>query len=557
MAVRASLVPVGPRMSMRHCLMVQPYIYRGCGGVRGADWGHSGVGVSSLATGLGRRLTRKRRMFVLPTELSSIGGGIELNSILAALGAVFLVSRAGVLDENFFASLSLFAWGRDDVGHLSSDEEEEEGEKKESTYSRTSKSDRRASLSSVEDVWEEAWRPLREEMQQDHASSSARHEHVDKKPRVWVDAIADVEVAALLRVCMSSIEEYVREMGSLDGGKEMIEGLMWRAAKASASTWLGYVPSILQSSTEFRRAREEGGYQIIRFDSKVAIYYSVLRLMTSTGLQCNPSGVNQSPEIGDIPDSSQSGLVESSISLRSWQLTPKQNTRNDSNTQQLERNPSIVGSELLSVAPTVLQDMVVTVADIVCAVYINDVVKGSPSCIPSATSSSKDEEATQYPVLLEMSLWPSLLHRGMASTRDIQNFTNSLYFYRFLDEYFYQIAAIYEDTLPVFMLKVGGASLICRVNIQMRRANELAQLSGVKYAISLAIEALDFVRPMADKALAWFKTGIAWLLRTVIGNAIGLVIEGMQQSSRTRKNARRKKSKKSSSRTDINIIEPA
>eukprot|EP00889_Picochlorum_renovo_P005916 jgi/Picre1/32946/NNA_008273.t1 len=354
---------------------------------------------------------------------------------------------------------------------------------------------------------------------------------------------------------MSYIEEHVRGIGSLDvgmnGGKEMmIEGLLWRAAKASASMWLGYVPSILQSMDALKRAREDGGYQIIRVDSKMAMYYSVLRLMTSTGFDSSRETNQSAAELQDV---GQAGLIESSLSLRSWQLTPKQNTMEDASTQQLQRKtPSVVGSELLSVAPTVLQDMAVTVADIVCAAYINDVVKGSPSCIPSSSYSSKDDdkETNQYPVLLEMSLWPSLLHSRMTSTRDIQNFTNSLYFHRFLDEYIYQIAAIYEDRLPVYMLQVGDDALatIHSTNIQMRRATELARLTGVKYAISLVIEALDFIRPMMDKALAWVKSAVVWILRNIIGNAIGLVLEGMQQSSLTKKNARAKKKNGSSNK---------
>lgn len=543
-------------MSMRQPLIVETCTYKSLRCVRRPECVHGGsVGVSSLGwTALWRRQTRRRRMFVLPTELPCIGCDMRLSNIIAVLSGasvLFLASRSGIMDENFFASIG---WG-----NTEDDKEEEETE---SAYTRNPEANRRASLSSVEDVWEEAWRPLREP--RDDASPSSKDDTVDeKKPRVWVDAVADEEVLAVLHISMSYIEEYVRGIGCLDvgvnGGKEMmIEGLLWRAAKASASTWLGYVPSILQSMSALKRAREDGGYQIIRFDTKVAMYYSVLRLMTSTGFDSSRE-TNQSAELQDV---GQADLIESSLSLRSWQLTPKQNTMEDASTQQLQRKtPSVVGSELLSVAPTVLQDMAVTVADIVCAAYINDVVKGSPSFIPSSSYSSEDddEETNQYPVLLEMSLWPSLLHSRMTSTRDIQNFTNSLYFHRFLDEYIYQIAAIYEDRLPVYMLQVGDDALatIHSTNIQMRRATELAQLTGVKYAISLVIEALDFIRPMMDKALAWVKSGVVWILRNLIGNAIGLVLEGMQQSSLTKKNARAKKKSRSSNKTDMNIIKPA
>lgn len=561
MAVRASLVPTGPRMSMRQPLMIETYTHRGMRCVKRSDHAHGSVGVSFLGwTALYGKQTRRRSMFVLPTELPCIGCDMRLNNIIAVLSGasvLFFASRSGIMDENFFASIG---WGNTECQSNEDDKEEEETE---SSHTRDPEANRRASPSSVEEVWEEAWRPLRES--QYDASPCSKSDLVDKKPCVWVDAVADEEVIALLNITLSYIEEHVRGIGSLDvgmnGGKEMIEGLLWRAAKASASMWLGYVPSMLQSITALKRAREDGGYQIIRFDKKIAMYYSVLRLMTSTGI--DRSLKDQSPEMQDV---SQAGLIETSLSLRSWQLTPKQNTMDDASTQQLQRKtPSVVGSELLSVAPTVLQDMAVTVADIVCAAYINDVVKGSPSFIPSSSNSStdededEDEETNQYPVLLEMSLWPSLLHSRMTSTRDIQNFTNSLYLYRFLDEYIYQVAAIYEDRLPVYMLQVGddASATIHTTNIQMRRATELAQLTGVKYAISLVIEALDFIRPIMHKAFAWFRSSFAWVLRSVIGNAIGLVLEGMQQSSLTKKNARAKKKNRSSNRTDINIIKPA
>jgi hypothetical protein len=193
----------------------------------------------------------------------------------------------------------------------------------------------------------------------------------------------------------------------------------------------------------------------------------------------------------------------------------------------------------------VLQDMAVLVADVISCAYIREVVDGKPSVFGQSlpldftrtSTMSNIEQVKSTPNLLELSLWPSLLTSKLNSTRGIQLFANGIFFQRLLDEFFDQVACVYEDRLPLFIMRNhDGRIKLCSSKICMRRSKELQGLSGPKYAVSLAFEGLDFVLPMMRQAWTWFTVAASWFLQQAIGHAVGLVIKGIRSAGNDKKN---------------------
>jgi hypothetical protein len=157
--------------------------------------------------------------------------------------------------------------------------------------------------------------------------------------------------------------------------------------------------------------------------------------------------------------------------------------------------------------------MAMKVADHVCGAYVQDAVAGDPS---------------------KSSMWPVFLHPKLVSTRDIQGFVNRLYLRRLVDEYVGDIVDVYEDALPVARFVAmdgdGGRILYIRKSVvRARRAQELVALRGVKYAVSLLVEAVDVARPMVEVCRRWLAWAVSWVLREVVGRGIGFVWEGMRR----------------------------
>jgi hypothetical protein len=59
---------------------------------------------------------------------------------------------------------------------------------------------------------------------------------------------------------------------------------------------------------------------------------------------------------------------------------------------------------------------------------------------------------------------------------------------------------------------------------------DVAGLRGVRYAVGLALEALDFVAPLLQRALGRLGDALAWLLVRAIGRSLGLVYRGVRES---------------------------
>lgn len=361
-----------------------------------------------------------------------------------------------------------------------------------------------------EDIWKEAWRPIRE----CHDGGWV----VQGRPLLWVDAISEHELGRLMVCSMTELEkEVVGNKISIKDGASVtssdLENLFVNVAGRVAETWLGYTPHILSTNDALGRAISRNKYHILPMMDKMSLYMSVLRLLCSDL----------------VPDGEGAWLIPGRVDLRSWSII-ESSGQGDAQKRQ---------SGLLAVSSTVIQDMAISIADMVCAGYLHDVTIGLPSFALSSSSlvPEKDEGILLGQAsLLEVSLWPSLLKSSLRSTRDVQNFTNKLYFYRFLDEYYFNIVSIYEDKLGLFRMKrKGDLVAIDQSSTRMRRAHELSQLQGVKYIISLGIEGFDFVLPCMKNIRVLLSKICSWILRDVLGKGLGHILEGANVGRQSRK----------------------
>ena len=328
---------------------------------------------------------------------------------------------------------------------------------------------------SPHEVWEGAWKPFRE----------LQSMTIVPDGETWVSAVDSARVFELLRVSLEEIERCISDIP--EPNSEDMDVALIAASRRAASRWLGYVPSILATDQAVEQARENMRYQLLRVEGgsqRAQLYARVMRLLGANETQHKIDQRVQSPV--------------------SW----------------VSQEDDVTGGALCAVAPAVLHDMAMTVADHVCGAYVSDVVSGVPETISSVRNS----------------IWPVFLHPKLVSTRDIQGFVNRLYLRRLADEYYYNIVAIYEDTLPLHRIAARQDTVIIqKVAVRTRRAHELSALRGLKYVVSLLVESFDVVQPMVATCREWMGGVVTWLLREVVGKGIGFVWEGMKKVQGNRK----------------------
>jgi hypothetical protein len=134
----------------------------------------------------------------------------------------------------------------------------------------------------------------------------------------------------------------------------------------------------------------------------------------------------------------------------------------------------------------------------------------------------------------------SFYDRRLLSSRDIERFRNDLSWRYRVDRYFSQPQAIFESRHRLFVLSNYG---IEQMNIYAPRPEELAQLAGVPFAVTLALETRDAIAPRLRSATTFIGTIIVYLLTEIIGRGIGLIGRGIikgvgniwQETNRSRK----------------------
>jgi len=384
-------------------------------------------------------------------------------------------------------------------------------------------------------VWEAAWAPLggKEGTLGKSDGGIDGREPVAwvgsaRREAMWVGAIDPWRVEGLLRICLAEIERFVGEEGmrgmfvTRDGDETEIamDGVLIGLAQRVAVRWLGYVPRVLETAAEGRLASAAPMDQMTRVDGgsqRGALYARVLRLLLGLGEE--GAGAPSASSAANAANDTDAAIPMSWSSGRTVALGVEATSG--------KGQPGVHADRLYHIAPSVLHDMVFTVADSVCGAYMQDVVAGG-----FGRRRQDDKDAVSRLATREASLWPTFLDARLGSTRDVQRFINRMYLWRLMEEYILETVAIYEDRLPLTRLVGRGRGqpglVIRQGTVRVRRYNELATLSGLKYFVSLLVECHDVLRPMLANCRRWLVDVVSWVLREIVGKGIGFVWEGIR-----------------------------
>jgi Protein of unknown function (DUF3685) len=118
----------------------------------------------------------------------------------------------------------------------------------------------------------------------------------------------------------------------------------------------------------------------------------------------------------------------------------------------------------------------------------------------------------------------SLYDRRLLSTREVERFRNNLSWKYRTERYFGEPTAMFESRYRLFVLHELGIS---KESIYAPRNHELETLSGLRLAVTLALEARDAVSPRVRSLVSLVGSGVVYVLTEVIGRGIGLIGRGV------------------------------
>ncbi|HEY9625061.1 MAG TPA: DUF3685 domain-containing protein [Crinalium sp.] len=114
--------------------------------------------------------------------------------------------------------------------------------------------------------------------------------------------------------------------------------------------------------------------------------------------------------------------------------------------------------------------------------------------------------------------------RHLMSNREIERFRNNLSWKYRLAQYVDEPKAIFESQYCLLVLHGSG---IKQISIYAPRGQELDQLSGIQFLLTLALETRDAIAPRIRSAISVVGGGLVYILTEVIGRGIGLVGRGV------------------------------
>lgn len=114
--------------------------------------------------------------------------------------------------------------------------------------------------------------------------------------------------------------------------------------------------------------------------------------------------------------------------------------------------------------------------------------------------------------------------RRLLSSREIERFRNNLSWRYRVEAYFSEPTAIFESRFNLFGLSPAG---ITKLSIYAPRNQELQQLAGIPYAVTLALEVRDAIAPRVRSTISLLGSSVVYVLTEVIGRGIGLIGRGI------------------------------
>tara|TARA_B110000483_G_scaffold235094_1_gene306107 strand:- start:1207 stop:2850 length:1644 start_codon:yes stop_codon:yes gene_type:complete len=128
---------------------------------------------------------------------------------------------------------------------------------------------------------------------------------------------------------------------------------------------------------------------------------------------------------------------------------------------------------------------------------------------------------------------------NLKSSRILNKFRNQQRFSKFLFDNYRDVENIFSDRFELYGYYAETDRLIKRT-LFMQRVNELEKLRGMRYLVSIVLEALDVFVPVLFQAWRNATKVATYLLMVVLGRSIGLVYRGIKDvvdDSRNRNNA--------------------
>ncbi|MGF1480481.1 MAG: DUF3685 domain-containing protein [Cyanophyceae cyanobacterium] len=139
----------------------------------------------------------------------------------------------------------------------------------------------------------------------------------------------------------------------------------------------------------------------------------------------------------------------------------------------------------------------------------------------------------------------NLYKEQLVSSREIAKFRNNLSWRYRQEKYFAAPTDIFESKYRLFYFSDRG---IKTTFVYASRQNELNQLQGIPWIVTMALEARDALAPRLQAVVDFVGRGLIYVLTEVIGKGIGLVGRGVilgignvLQETRYRKNSERGK----------------
>lgn len=118
--------------------------------------------------------------------------------------------------------------------------------------------------------------------------------------------------------------------------------------------------------------------------------------------------------------------------------------------------------------------------------------------------------------------------RRLLSTREIERFRNALSWNYRLRRLVTEPKQIFESQFSLVVFSESGLKSLL---IYRSRDQELQQLQGIQFAVTLALETRDAIAPPLRATVTILGRGVVYLLTQVIGRGLGLVARGILQGA--------------------------
>jgi len=168
-------------------------------------------------------------------------------------------------------------------------------------------------------------------------------------------------------------------------------------------------------------------------------------------------------------------------------------------------------SPMASVCVSVLQDLVLNIADSVATAYVTSARESSAQGPVNGGIILEEDTGA----IVRIPPFREALSARLRSTRSLEKFRNAVALRSWLEQNYYDVIAMYEDWHKLRGINESG-ELVTR-KIHVCRQPELQKVKGFRLAVSMFVELTDVGLPLFRSALNNFSRVASWLLVTLIG----------------------------------------